>query len=311
MEENALINQIDCDVRAEVVAANFIENLGVSIDKISINNKGSRERAYSKDIIKAEYRPTQLSRTDILNIDVTRSGIYDLLPQGFFHGNSDPGRSKKKTTGDAIEEIKRHRTEEEAMRRFFEPIEREINRMRIVLEQAERGAVMGLVDSEQNDLFTTLFPDIMEVEEIHRNALIQVIPVVHRIRGNRDLIAPLMAFLFNIPARIKSLKQFRLVENKGSLNVLGTTFAGENFIIGNYIPDYSPQLEVQLGPIKREEAIKFQPGGSLYKLIGFIKKYLVPFDSEIKLSLVFHENEKGLYLSESQNTDRIGLNTYL
>ena len=309
MELDAEIEQIDCDVKAEVIAANFVENANVPLDKISINNRSNRERRYRKDILKVEYRETKLGNEEVLNIDVTRRGIYDVMPQGFFH--VPQGDKQKKDTERAIKQIKLNREEEEAVRLFFLPIERELNRIRVTLELIERQTVIGIADSYQDDLFAELFPVIMEVDEVHRPAMIQILPVVHKFRGSGEAIAMLMEFLFGMPAKLKSINQYTIVPNFDKLNTIGKVFIGENFILGNQIPDYSPSVEIEVGPMNKTDALKFLPGATFDKLMTFIKKYLIPFDSEIFLSYLFHENEKGLYLSSTDTQNIIGLNTYL
>lgn len=309
MEDNISVVQIDCDVRAEVVAANLVENIDYPIDKISINNKGNKSRRYRKDILKVETRESRLGNTEMLNFDVSRSGIYDLLPQGFFHGKNKG--KKNKTSSEVVEEFKRNREEEEAVRLFFQPVEKELNRVRILTELKERETVFQLDAAYQSNLFLKLFPDLDSIPPEYQSVIIQILPIVNKIRGNGRLIALLCETLFKVPAAIVSLRQFRLLKNTSGSNGLGRTFVGENFVLGNLLPDYSPEIEIRLGPMDKEDALKFLPGREYDKLVGFIRKYLIPFDAEIKFSFVFHENQKGLYLRESHQTDRVGLNTYL
>jgi predicted component of type VI protein secretion system len=160
-------------------------------------------------------------------------------------------------------------------------------------------------------LFFRLFPDLADIDSEFWPLMMQVLPIVHRIRGNQDLIALLCEFFFKMPARVKNLRYYTTVKNDTSSNKLGGVYIGENFVIGNYFPDYSPELELEFGPMAKREAVKFLPDGSFYKIIEFVKKYLLPFDSALKLNYVFHENQKGLYLQDSENADRIGLTSYI
>jgi hypothetical protein len=309
METTVGISQIDCDVRAEVIAANLIENIGVELDAIAIINKGNYERKYRKDILGFSPRATKLNNISYFNFDVSRPGLYDLIPQGFFHG-ADPRKTPNNT--DAIIELfKKNREEEEALRLYFLPIEKELSRLRILVELAERNTLFGLLDRLQDEIFFALFPDIKEIDEEHRAAITQVIPIVHKIRGNPDLIALLCEFLFSLPARVKNLRYFTTIKNDTGSNRLGSVYVGENFVPGNFIPDYSAELEVEIGPMQKSDAVRFLPGESFDKIISFIKDYLLPFDSELKLTFVFAENQKYLYLRDLENADRIGLTSYI
>ncbi|MEO8961053.1 MAG: hypothetical protein ABI325_04175, partial [Ginsengibacter sp.] len=125
---NTLIDTIDTDFKAEVVAAEMVES-GVPAEEIMIILLGSLRRSHRKDVDTITEEISDHNNKVFTHITTHKEGIYDMLPEGLFHS---PALPKSATTQkEIIENIKKHRLEENNARRFFLPFEAAINQLRI------------------------------------------------------------------------------------------------------------------------------------------------------------------------------------
>ena len=108
------INHLKHDIKAEVIAAEIIEN-GLSPAEIVIIPDGSFRRKYSKDVISAEVIKSDDGQK-VLGIHVTRDGLYDSLPEAIFHDLS----TQPLTSGHEMAKLsKMQKNEEKEARLFF------------------------------------------------------------------------------------------------------------------------------------------------------------------------------------------------
>src|SRR4051812_4279734 len=110
------IQELNLDLKAEVIAASLIQK-GIQPDQIIIQPKGNSQRAYRKDVSAFYTLLSDYDNTEYLYIETHRDGFYDALPENIFH---QPSRGRtEKNKYEVIDEIKKHRAEEKAARKFF------------------------------------------------------------------------------------------------------------------------------------------------------------------------------------------------
>ena len=113
---NILADTFDTDFKAEVIAAELIEN-NVPAEQVMIVLLGSMKRSYRKDVDAVTDEVSDYNNKEYTHITTHKEGIYDMLPEGLFHSPTLP--KSVTTQKEIIESIKKHRVEERNARRFF------------------------------------------------------------------------------------------------------------------------------------------------------------------------------------------------
>ena len=106
------------DIRAEVIVSEILESSEAELSDFTIHNSSNFKRPFRRDIL--DHKNSLSSINDYtLNLNLTRNGIYDSLPEGVFHDSSSAafkGLSYQKKR-------EKQKNEEKEARKFFQPIE--------------------------------------------------------------------------------------------------------------------------------------------------------------------------------------------
>jgi hypothetical protein len=116
------------DLRTELLFDALLSNEIDDLD-IVVKSNGLFYRKFSKDKMKISEDPIQ---ADVINIDISRDGFYDILPESIVHNYNNGGPKD-----DAVQEFKNRKREEKEARHFFSPIENELFRFRHEIESYE------------------------------------------------------------------------------------------------------------------------------------------------------------------------------
>ena len=131
-------NHLNADLRLEIVANEMI-NQGIEIDQILVSPMGGFFRGFRKDVAEINVLEDTLGGILYYQIKTSRDGIYDAIPENIFHDNIEEILAGKII--DPIENVKKNREEEEAARKFFQIVEKEMYRLKILFEQEERKSI--------------------------------------------------------------------------------------------------------------------------------------------------------------------------
>ncbi|WP_310557563.1 hypothetical protein [Flavobacterium sp.] len=121
-------NLTSFDLRVELLFDAILENNTEDSD-IVIKSRGLFYRKFSKDRMNVSL---DALNKEIINIDISRDGFYDVLPERISHNS----RSRE-LINDASQEFKIRKKEEKEARHFFNPIENELFRFRHIIEKYE------------------------------------------------------------------------------------------------------------------------------------------------------------------------------
>lgn len=116
------------DLRAELLFDMLLKNKTDDLD-IVLQTKGVFFRKFSKDFMNVS---TDANDSDILNIDISRDGFYDILPESITHNYRN-----RDQRNDASQEFKIRKKEEKEARHFYNPLENELFRFRHEIEKYE------------------------------------------------------------------------------------------------------------------------------------------------------------------------------
>lgn len=291
------------DVRAEVVAADAID-MGIRLGNISIRPVGISKRTYSRDIQSAAIVSDQSGKAAGLRLDVNREGLYDMLPEGLFH-QPDPMRRSMKVH-DVVEEIKRARREEEDARKFFFPIEKEINRQRILIELEERKSYEDYSDHYKNQLFFKLWPELTNLRKEYVNPLVKILPRAAEIAGTLDKTEYCFRKVLGVELSLFSGEQVYTNTISSYEMRLGEIAIGADACLGSWCVDADSSVIILIGPLSKDRLKEYFPGGQAFKAIEVLQKYFLPVECIMDVQIVLNDKEDQLILSNAEQDGVLG-----
>lgn len=300
-----LINTLEPDVRVEAILAVMLEQGAIDLDNIVIRTKGIFKRPFSKDVLDVELTGKKSGKREILTIDISREGLYDMLPEGVFH---DTLTKAFKTTEDSVEEFKMHRREEKEARNFFLPLEQEFYRLRIHMALEERKALFTSTDPSHQGLFSTFWGRQAVLNQQQSAIFFFLLPLFYKIVGNLPLTALCFEAILGQPVTLQWINPQEHNSND-YLMPLGKINMGVNFILGNTWCGESPAIEVEIGPLADNDLIDYLPGGKAHKVLDQLYSYFLPVEVEPILKVLAKEAEQPIMLTDSEEAGRLGYTT--
>lgn len=300
-------------IRMEVAVAGLLEGKLASLKGLLIRARGTFKRAYSNDIIDVNGYRDPLNRKDkkdeIVEIGVSREGLYDTLPKAFFH-EPEPTYAYKPVEK-MLEEYQRGKETEEAARKFFLPIEQEFFRLRIELELLER----GLVEAFNNPLQNVLFEEILQVEhsvpDAKRSVLFFLLPLSCRIAGNIKLTVKCFEAILGNSIQIVpgSSKVAHFVHEQGG--GLGGCRLGLDWIVGDQLDAGLPAWVVSVGPLRQSELVHYLPEGRKRRMLSLLTEYFIPLEIDTSFVFLVDEKSRDFILDTGPAASRLGYSTVI
>jgi len=268
-----LINQINktpINLKAEVVYAKLLE-LGLTDQDILIELKGAFRRPYSKDIAKSEID----KEVNKLKLQLSRNGIYDMLPEGIFHENTTV-TTEKVSLSSFISSYKKQKKEEQQARLFFSPFENFIFKYLVDIELMEQKLVFN--SNQFNTFFTTFWDLDNNLATNQILFLLNILPYATNIKGDlKNTIKILECYLekeisFQISYHTLSY-QYDIKTNY---------VLGKNFIVGNTSDDL-PYITFEIKNVSDSELINFLPNGNIRVFIERYFEYFIPIEFDYQI----------------------------
>lgn len=308
---NILADTFDVDFKAEVIAAELIDN-NVPAEQIMILMLGARKRAFSKDVDTVTDEMSDYNNKEYTLITTHKEGIYDMLPQGLFHS---PNLSKNATSQEEIiANIKQHRVEESNARRLFLPFEAAINHLRIQMALFESRLDKGAHHNDLVNLFKSHWGIFKYLDTAQSDIFLQILPLIHDIRDDYEAAAVVMELLLSVPVKITGRLQEPIKCDKPIFSNLDDTQLGINFTTGNEVYyGGEDEIVVTIGPIDNAKLKQFMPGTKNGKILESLCDYLLPVHVDITTDFELFGTEKAMRLADGENdfNSTMGLSTYL
>ncbi len=308
---NILADTFDADFKAEVIAAEMIDN-HVPAEQIMILMLGSRKRSFRKDVEAVTEEISDYNNKEYTLITTHKEGIYDMLPQGLFHSPTIP--KKANTQKEIIDNIKKHRIEESNARRLFLPFEAAINHLRIQMALFESRLDKGAHHNDLVNLFRNHWEIFKYLDTAQSDIFLQVLPLIHDIRDDYEGAATIIELLLLVPVKITGRQQGMVKSANPVFSCLNDTQLGINFTTGNAVYDGGEdEIVVTIGPIKNELLKQFMPGTKNSKILEMLCDYLLPVHVDVTTDFELFDSEKGMRLADKENdfNSSLGLSTYL
>ena len=269
---NKYYNQTS-DIRAEVIVAMLLREHQIRDDQLVVKNKGNHKRSFSHDIHKIGGSRTILDGHHF-QVQLNRDGIYDMIPEAFFHQKKQ-GAASSSPVQLMTEEYKRQKAEEKEARNFFAPIENEIFLQRVEIERKE---VEVLSKLNQYDLSIPFFGlnslDSSMPEELCRK-WIALLPYVSDITGNSEQIRQCAEFFLEEKVQLLSLPSKQNQANSLSSKV-GDCVLGGDMLLGDCFNPCFKHVELLIGPISPSKAIQYTPNQTYARFIDLFIEVFTP-----------------------------------
>lgn len=299
------LNHLPIDLRAEVVFADMLDD-GISLDDLIINPVGLFKRPFGRDISRVDWEEAQHTVQRWLRIDLNRSGLYDILPEGVFHQptSNDTSASKEST----LREMAIQQEREQQARRFFLPIEQEFFRQRVRIEQEQRALLTGDDSALSDDTLRWFWelPDFLTSTQ--RMRLLYLLPMMHQLAGDLPRMEACFGQLLNERVRLhlkSPVSDYLLVDTP----TLGRWQLGANSVFDGWLNDGEPVLHITIYIDQLERLTDYLPGGVSQKLVNWLAGYLVPLDTNTHLELDTSALAETFALTDEDASGRLDFTT--
>lgn len=270
------------DIKAEPQLLQALQK-GMSYDDFLVSSDQLFRREYGKDIADAEI--TDDRNESVLNLHLSRSGLYDHLPEGLFF--QQPTRSNRPVTvAEMATYYKQNKKTEGEIRRFFLPFEHDFFLQRMQLEKEENILLQGLQSGLLNDYFNQFWnlPDAIPRKLIGQ--FILLLPYAYKIAGDFELTAQCMQLLLREEVTI--VQKTATATNVGKMVqplLLGDSLLGFDMVCGDDFWEGEPTIEMEIGPLMYSQIADYLEGGNRFVLIETFNRFFMPAGIDVNISV--------------------------
>jgi hypothetical protein len=264
-------------LKPEVFCAEINQN-GLQFDKIIIKHEGGFKKSYRNETGNVCFVYNDKSQQEEMEVSINRNGIYDRLPEGLFHQTK--GNSKLQGVKDMVDEYRRFKEEEKNVRKFFQPLEQEIFRYSVLVEQEEQQISLSMLDGTlKNELFR--FWGIAEgLPDSPVKVLLSIIPWVAHIKGNRLLTAKSLALMLG--RHVTSAEWIKKTHTiPGGGMALGIGELGFTTVTGSTFQEPSVQWTFTITELSKKELALYPPQKPFGKFLKQFEEIFIPLTIDI------------------------------
>ena len=285
------------NLKTEVLIAEVQERTSLKSDQIIINNKSSFNRPYRRDLLEIDKSKLE---DNLLSIDLSRSGLYDYLPEGFFHTQ----KTNNQRSSFSANRVK-SKKEEAAARSLFSPIENEFFHQRLNIEKNER-ILLNNFYSLKDDYLIDFWKLNQDMPREYLLKLIKLLPYTFKIAGNLELTRLSLEKILknNVTFKIKYISENDTKKrNQQSNNRLGVDVILNN--IDNVIAH--PYLEATIWLKNNQEIASYVSNKGINKFLEVFYSYFLPLELDVKTKYQV-KSSLGFSLDDKDNAT-IGVST--
>lgn len=277
--KNEIIN-LRPDIKAEVIVSLLMQR-GLPRSRITVDTDDYFERRFSRDISEVAVNEEQLISE--LHIHLSRTGIYDLLPEGVFFSAVSADKTPK-TAFEMVQEYKMNQVREAEARKFFSPFETEFFFHRVKNFNAEVALLSGLKDDSLNRFFFRFWNLPGDMPPAMAIKLIVLLPYVHQVAGDASLMAACLQTI--IGKRVSGKVFARAAQDAGlAFNILGQFELGNELTCGRHYFEEEWCFEFTIYLEAEDQATAYLPGGRLYATLQSFRRYFLPVQAEMNTVL--------------------------
>ncbi|MBC7903706.1 MAG: type VI secretion system baseplate subunit TssG, partial [Gemmatimonadaceae bacterium] len=259
-----------------------------------------------RDVVSSEIRD-ESGWQHSLNIHLSRSGLYDQLPEGLFF---QPASRARSSVADLASDYKQNKKKESEIRRFFLPFENDFFLQRVQIEEEETALLEGLQSGILNEYFIKFWNLPDAVPRSLLAPLILLLPYAYKIAGDIRLTEQSLAQILKEKVKIRAGQTG--VEQADAVNslVMGEARLGLDMICGQEFFEDAPLFSIEIGPLKNSRIQDYLPKNNRYLLIETFKRFFVPAGVETTVNILVSKEKQQIKLSKGEEAV-LGFSSYL
>lgn len=283
------------NLKAEVIVAEIQKNSKLTLDNITVRSQSAFKRSYRRDILNIGN-----IEDDIININLSRNGLYDHLPEGLFH-KIHADKSKK-----SYAEIRKtYKLEEKESRHFFLPLENEFFNQKLNIENKEQELLNNFLNLD-DDFLISFWKVDKSIPKKYLLKLLRLLPYCYKIAGNLELTKLYLEKILNKKVTIKKKNILKKI-NQNGLNevehILGTSFT----LHDEYHTVLFPTLEVEIVLEDDNQVQEYIKKDGILKFVNVFFDFFLPV--EVDIITKFKVNLKGEFSLNKEQQPIMGITT--
>lgn len=312
MNEQQLIEKLQkemqeapVDIRAEV-QMQLAKEKGLLPGQFMVSCNSHFRREYSRDIVGSEIRE-DTGRQSMLEIFLSRTGIYDQLPEALFFQASS---NRRASLSDLTAEYKENKKKEAAIRKFFQPVEHDFFLLRMSMEEEETALLKGLQSGILHEYFIRFWDLPAGIPRSLLAPLILLLPHAYKIAGDPELMAESLEQILKEQVQIKRRNTY-YTDAAGILPpALGEGTLGLDTVCGTAFLEETPVFDIEVGPLLRSQVQEYLEGGGRALLLETFNRFFIPAGVDTVINVLVAPEKRHMILArEAQPV--LGYSTYL
>lgn len=302
------INQLKYDIRAEVLLNDLLQNKVLLPNQYWVSYQGQFTRSYRTDILEAKAIDFNFDKIPYLQVDISRDGLYDMLPESITHNAKNEKPDKGVET--MMQEYKIRKQQEKSARRFFTPFENEFFSVGVNIEGFEYESFRKLNDSDMPELFYKLWDIPSYFPKYLASKFMRLLPYAYQIVGDIPLTTHILSELLGEKVTIKDNEYEQYTDLNLGVCLGNDITLGVNFIIGTNYEDYTKHLVLEIGPIENTSFMNYILDGKYLEFVRMYCEYFFPIEVETQIEILLSDEERYFQIREEFPTF-LGYNTYI
>jgi hypothetical protein len=286
------IMQLGQDIRAEVVLAQLLNHTSDKLPVI-VHADDFFYRQFSKDITRVDISDSAELK-EILNIHISRTGLYDILPEGLFFKPLSLVRVPK-NAGEMAEEYKMNKKQEQEIRRFFSPLENDFFYHRYKNFAAEAALLKGLNNDFLNRYFMRFWQLPEDMPPGMALRMILLLPYIHQITGDTELMAASLQAILDEQVSCKIVSETSQQTGMHH-NVLSKFEVGNGLTCGADYDEEEFCYVFTIFDLARSSAMDYLEEGRLYSTLHTFYRFFVPAAAGIKTVIKLKKAKENMHI---------------
>jgi hypothetical protein len=269
------------DIKAEALANQALQN-DLHPDDFVVLPDGRFYREYRTDLY--AFNKIDDSRLhQLLQLRLSRAGLYDLVPEGLFHQPYNGARPIS-SAAEMAAHSRNDRKKELAARKFFQPIENSFFSQQVILEREEENLFAGMDSGLLNDYFFSFWEFPEALNKTSAMLLVLLLPYAHAIAGDIGLMQDCLKILLQENVTISLVPAADCLA-PGNACSLGIGELGNDLVCGQTFTEDYPCLQYNIGPLQNTKPIDYVTGGDNDLLLQVFNNYFAPAEADIIINV--------------------------
>lgn len=285
------------DLKAETLVNQALQNK-LNPDDFVARHDGRFVREYRADVYDID-KIDDNRLHQLIQLHLSRSGIYDLVPEGLFHQSYTSAKANS-SAAELAAQSRVDRKKELAARKFFQPIENSFFRQQVMLEQQEENILAGIDNGLLNDYFFTFWEFPAALNKTSAMLLVLLLPYAHEIAGDLALMQDCLEILLQENVTVSLVPPTALAA-PGTASDLGIGELGNDMVCGNTFTEDYPCLQYTIGPLQHSKPVDYVIGGDNDLLLQVFNNYFAPVEADIIIEVEVDRSKAPVELSEDES----------